>query len=184
MATDESTGEPAASYWYPSDDDDTRDALRVLRALRRFRATDVGMRRRAQADMDMNETDLLAIRHLIKAEADGAPASPKDLSRVLGISTAATAKLLARLALSGHVRREPNPHDGRAQVLYATSDAHTEVRQTLGETHRRMLEVAEGLTLSERRAVVSFLDDMSEALEPSRPGHDDGTYGRGRSLDR
>ena len=184
MANDERSDMSPGSYWYPSSDADTDEAVHVLRALRRFRATDVGMRRRAQADMDMNETDLLAIRHLIKAETDGKPASPTELSRVLGISTAATAKLLARLALSGHVRRERNPHDGRAQVLYATPNAHAEVRLTLGDTHRRMLEVAEQLSPVERHAVVSFLDAMSSALEPADAGHEGDTDDPRRSLVR
>ena len=164
MALEKDTRVPDGSYWYPEADGRANDAVEVLRALRRFRATDVRMRRRAQADMDMNETDLAAIRHLIRAEAAGKPASPTELTRVLDVSTAATAKLLARLVRSGHVRRESNPRDGRAQVLYATPNAHQEVRATLGGTHRRMLEVAEQLTTDERRAVVSFLDAMSVAM--------------------
>lgn len=152
------------SYWYADSGGEVAGALEVLRALRRFRVNDTGMRRRAQADMDMNETDLMAIRHLIRAEAGGKPASPTELTHVLDVSTAATAKLLARLVRSGHIRREPNPLDRRAQVLYATPNAHREVRSTLGASHQRMLEVAEHLTDAERKVVVYFLNEMSKAI--------------------
>lgn len=176
MAQQESNSPPRGSYWYPDGDSSTDHALEVLRALRRFRATDVGMRRRAQADMDMNETDLLAIRHLIAAEAKGKPASPTELTEVLNVSTAATAKLLARLVKSGHIRREPNPRDRRAQVLYATPNAHSEVRLTLGRTHQRMLEVAESLNADEQRAVVYFLNEISSAMDdPDDRSSDDGS---------
>lgn len=114
--------------------------------------------------MEMNETDLFAIRHLISAEAQGTAVSPKDLSAVLGISSAATAKLLARLVESGHIRREPHPSDRRAQVLHATPSAHDDVRATLGGMHRRMLEAAEGLTPAQQKAVIHFLDSLSVAV--------------------
>lgn len=141
--------------------------MRVLESLRRFRAADSAMRHRTQAEMEMNETDLLAIRHLIAAEARGAAVSPKELSQVLGISSAATAKLLSRLVGSGHIRREPHPRDRRAQVLHATPGAHQEVRATLSAMHGRMLDVAEGLTGTQQKAVIHFLDTLSVAVSTS-----------------
>ncbi|HYI33565.1 MAG TPA: MarR family transcriptional regulator [Glaciibacter sp.] len=176
MAEEQSNPASGRSYWYRGRDGGTDGAVEVLRALRRFRVNDTGMRRRAQADMDLNETDLMAIRYLIRAEADGKPASPTELTHILHVSTAATAKLLARLDQSGHIRREPNPRDGRAQVLYATPNAHREVRSTLGDSHRRMLEVAEQLTEAEQKVVAGFLDEISRAIEDPRAalGADEG----------
>jgi DNA-binding MarR family transcriptional regulator len=157
----------AGSYWYGPDGDEVVRAVEVLEALRRFRTADTTMRQRTQSEMDMNATDLLALRHLISAEAEGASLGPKDLTRLLGVSTAATAKLLSRLVDSGHIRREPHPHDRRAQVLHATPGAHREVRLTLGSMHRRMLEVAEGLSAPQQRAVIHFLDGLSLAVAAS-----------------
>jgi DNA-binding MarR family transcriptional regulator len=169
MSEQEGGGAFAGKYWYEAEDAEADSAIEVLQALRRFRSTDAGMRHRTETDMDMNETDLAAIRHLIAAEARGEAVGPKDLAAVLGISTAATAKLLARLVASSHIRREPHPHDGRAQVLYATPNAHREVRLTLGAMHRRMLDVAEHLPLEHQRAVTRFLDEMSAALAEPDP---------------
>jgi DNA-binding MarR family transcriptional regulator len=136
----------------------------VLAALRVFRTADAAMRQRAQAQLAVNETDLLAIRHLIQGEARRTPVSPKDLSVYLGISTAATAKLLARLSKTGHIRREAHAVDGRVQLLYATSAAHQEVRRALGAVHDRMFAAAEGLDPEQRRAVIHFLTAVADAM--------------------
>ena len=155
---------PVRSFWYREDENGVVGAMRVLEALRRFRAADAAMRHRTQAEMEMNETDLLAIRYLISSEARGTAVGPKDLSAVLGISSAATAKLLARLVESGHIRREPHPSDRRAQLLHATPSAHDDVRATLGGMHRRMLEAAEELSPDQQGAVIHFLDTLSVAV--------------------
>ena len=136
----------------------------VLTALREFRAADAAMRQRAQAQLAVNETDLLAIRHLIQGEARHTPVSPKDLSAYLGISTAATAKLLARLSRTGHIRREAHAVDGRVQLIYATPSARSEVRRALGAVHGRMFAAAEELDPAERRAVIRFLANVADAM--------------------
>jgi len=141
----------------------------VLAALRVFRSADAAMRQRAQAQLAVNETDLLAIRHLIQGEARHTPVSPKDLSAYLGISTAATAKLLARLSRTGHIRREAHAVDGRVQLIYATSSAHREVRRALGAVHGRMFAAAEELDPSERRAVIRFLTNVADAMSVDAP---------------
>lgn len=156
--------EATSSYWYDDDADESTRAILVLQALRRFKAADSAMRHRTQAEMDMNETDLLALRHLIAAEARGHEVGPKELSAALGISSAATAKLLARLVRSGHIRREVHPTDRRAQLLYATPDTHHEVRKTLGGMHERMFAVAQDFTAGQQRAIIDFLDAMSVSV--------------------
>lgn len=122
------------------------------------------MRRRVRAAMDMNETDLLALRHLISCESGGEQVSPKGLSVFLGISSAATAKLLARLAGSGHIRREPHPRDRRSQVIHATPRAHRDVRRTLEAMHAHMFQVAEALTPEQQKAVIHFLGALTVAI--------------------
>jgi DNA-binding MarR family transcriptional regulator len=156
----------SAGYWYPAPDGagESVTAVDVLRAVRRFRAADVAMRLRARSDMDLNDSDLVALRHLIGAEDRSEPISPKDLSAVLGISSAATAKLLSRLESSGRLRREPHPSDRRAQVLHATGRARDEIRRVLGAAHERMMDAAERLTATEQIAVVRFLDELSGAM--------------------
>jgi DNA-binding MarR family transcriptional regulator len=179
-ATPSSAG--AAGYWYPdAEPRASSDALgaasagfgasavSVLRAVRRFRAADVAMRLRARANMEMNDSDMVALRHLIAAEERTEAIGPKDLSVLLGITSAATAKLLTRLDASGRLRREPHPSDRRAQVLYATRRAHDEMQRVLGAAHQRMLAAAEKLSPAEQAAVVRFLDELSGAMDEPVP---------------
>lgn len=151
-------------YWYDLDDGMTSRAVDVLEALRRFRRADRDMRHRTQGDMDMGETDLAALRVLIVAEKEGRAIGPTALSRSLEITTAATAKLLARLVESGHITRDAHPTDRRAQVLRATDAAHSEVRATLGKMHQRMIDVVESFDAAEQTAIARFLDSMSSAV--------------------
>jgi len=160
----------SGGFWYPVSGGAPLSAVDVLRAVRRFRAADLAMRNRVRSGMDMHHTDLVAVRHLIAAEERGESVGPTDLSRYLGISSAATAKLLTRLESAGRLRREPHPSDRRAQVLHATGAAHDEVRLALGAAHQRMLAAAEKLSASEQLAVVRLLDELSGAMdEPVEP---------------
>ena len=92
-------------------------ALSVLEALREYRVAEAAMQRRTRPTRDMNESDLLALRHLLDAEADGAQVRQKDLAVRLGMSSAAATSLVDRLVRSGHITREPDPADRRAVNL-------------------------------------------------------------------
>lgn len=160
----------ASGYWY-GPDERLDPPTAVLQALRGYRAAEVATRRSTRDSMGMGETDLLALRYLLRAQSAGERVGPKDLSRTLGITTASTTSLIDRLVSSGHVRREPHPTDRRSLVIVPTSATDSEVRATLGEMHRRMLAVAEELTPDESRIVVGFLRRMTEALDEHTASH-------------
>ncbi len=154
---------PESGYWYGPDGKADPPAA-VLRALRDYRTSETATRRSTRDSMGMGETDLLALRHLLRAQAGGGTLGPKDLSRALGITTASTTALIDRLVASGHVQRAPHPTDRRSLVIVPTVDSDAEVRTTLGEMHQRMLAVAEALSPEEARVVITFLRRMSEAI--------------------
>jgi DNA-binding MarR family transcriptional regulator len=140
----------------------------VLKALRDYRAAEVATRRSTRDSTGMGETDLIALRYLLRAQAAGEQVGPKDLSRVLQITTASTTTLIDRLVGSGHVRREPHPTDRRSLVVVPTVAVDSEVRTALGAQNSKMLAVAEELSADEARIVISFLRRMGEAV--SGPG--------------
>jgi len=162
---------PPAGYWFDASD----PAVGILAALRRFRAADRDMRRQMSAGMDMNATDVDALRFVIARELAGECPTPRSLADYLGISTASTTKLLDRLTASGHLVREPNPEDRRSVVVRATDHAHREVRGHMARMHRRMMEVARAVPEDSRAAVAEFLDAMAECLrQEAEPGADGG----------
>ncbi|NMR19091.1 MarR family winged helix-turn-helix transcriptional regulator [Cellulomonas fimi] len=164
---DPTSPEPGG-YWYEPDiGDDT--IVGLLAAVRTFRRADAGMRRRLGAEMDMNGTDLHALQLLIAAQARGDAVTPRALSAHLAISTASTTKLLHRLTASGHLTRAPHPTDRRSLVVVPTAHAHQEVRERLAGMHARMAEVAGGVPVEARAAVVDFLRAMAALLDAEVP---------------
>ena len=163
MVLSSSTGFESSGYWY--EPDATRiGSVDVLNLLRRYRAADQEMRRRTRDFMGMGETDLLALRYVLKAEREGALLTPGMLAKRIGISTASTTVLIDRLERSGHLARRPHPTDRRSLVVVSTTGSDAEVRETLGRMHRAMIDVADSLDPDELRAVARFLAGMIDAV--------------------
>src|SRR6478736_4675483 len=152
-------------YWYPTSESRRATAVRVLNALREYRASETAMRRRTRSSMAMGETDLLALRYLLDAEKAGHGTRPKELAARLGMTSASMTALVDRLVAGGYVTREPHPVDRRAVILRPTSGADEQVRNALGLMHQRMIEVAESLTPDEAAAIAGFLLRMRDAMD-------------------
>jgi len=148
------------SYWF----DDDLEGVALLQALRRFRHADETMRRRLVADLDMNATDLDALRFVIARESSGDPPSPHELSAYLQISTASTSKLLDRMTASSHLVRADHPRDRRSLVLRTTPHAHEVVRARLSRMHEAMAQAARSVPSESRGVIVEFLDTMAAVL--------------------
>ncbi len=152
-------------YWHPAVEGAQPKAVDVINALREFRTSESAMRRRTRSSLAMGETDLLALRYLIDAEAGGVGIRPTELAARLGITSASMTSLVDRLVAGGYITREPHPTDRRAMILMPTPGADEEVRHNLNQMHKRMLEAAESLSPEEIRAVVHFLERMREAVD-------------------
>ncbi|MCK2025980.1 MarR family transcriptional regulator [Microbacterium sp. SSW1-47] len=143
--------------------------------LRRYRSAETAMRARTRASMGMNETDLVALRFLLREQRAGRIVRPIDIARMLDISTASTTTLIDRLERGGHARREPHPTDRRAGIVVPTVSSDEEVRATLGAMHRRMLSLVDELSDAERGTVMRFLVGMTAAIEEA--AETDGEHG-------
>jgi DNA-binding MarR family transcriptional regulator len=152
-------------YRYPRIEGTQPGAVDIINALREFRTSESAMRRRTRSSAAMGETDLLALRYLIDADAAGTGIRPTELAARLGITSASMTSLVDRLVASGYVTRQPHPSDRRALLLRPTPGADEEVRHNLNQMHTRMLEAAESLSQEEIRAVMHFLMRMREAVD-------------------
>ncbi len=139
----------------------------VMETMKAVRAFSDGMDRMhggMRGDMDMNATDLAALRMLIIREQRGQWVSPHDIAKHLAISTASTTKLLDRLTDSGHLQRMPHPHDRRARIVVLSDGARTDFHRHFGERMRRMRAAMGSYSDDELHAIVRFLGDMEHAL--------------------
>ncbi len=149
--------------WIPQTE---RDEL-VMQAMTAVRAFSDAMDRMhggLRGDMDMNASDLAALRMLIVREQRGEWVSPHDIAEHLAISTASTTKLLDRLTASGHLERRPHPRDRRARIVVLSEAARAQFYQHFGERLRRMRAAMESYTDDELRVSARFLADMETAL--------------------
>lgn len=151
--------------WVPQSSYD-HAVLEVLQSIRALSDAMERMHSSMKGDMDMNATDVAALRMLIMREQRGISVSPHDLSRHLRISSASTTKLLDRLTESGHLERRPHPKDRRARVLVLTDASRTQFFQHFGERLRAMRNVATRYNEDELRVIVRFLDELSGELDP------------------
>ena len=151
--------------WLPQ----TEHEHAVMRVLTSIRAVSDAMERMhsgMKGDMDMNASDVAALRMLIVREQRGQTVSPHDVARHLRISTASTTKLLDRLTASGHLERRPHPHDRRARIVVLTQASRDEFYRHFSERLRTMRVVAEGFDDDELRVITRFLFELSEAIDP------------------
>lgn len=118
-----------------------------------------------RGEMEMNATDLAALRMLIVREQRGEWVSPHQIASHLSISTASTTKLLDRLTESGHLERRPHPADKRARVVVITDHARAEFYRHFGVRMRRMRDAMDEFSDDELDAIVRFLQKTSAALE-------------------
>ncbi|MGA1828098.1 MarR family winged helix-turn-helix transcriptional regulator [Microbacterium sp.] len=138
----------------------------VLQAIRAFTDAMDRMHGGLKGDMDMNATDLAALRMLIMREGRGEIVSPHQLAEHLRISSASTTKLLDRLSASGHVARQPHPHDRRSRIVVLTDESRSAFFRHFGERLRLMRGVAERYTDVELVLITGFLAEISETLDP------------------
>lgn len=157
-----------SGYWYP--DRTTKTGVELLNAMRRYRAAEVAMRQRTRDSMQMNATDMAAVRFLLQARQHGTPVKPTGLAAHLGITTASTTALVKRLVAAGHVDRRTDPTDGRGFLLVATDHGDESVRSTLTAVHARMIAAADRLSPTTISEMSAFFEDMIDAMDDASNG--------------
>jgi DNA-binding MarR family transcriptional regulator len=132
---------------------------------------------RAMAErLGMGPNDMAALHHLFLR----GPAGPADLSRVLGIGSAAATMLADRLERAGHVQRRAHPEDRRRRTLVPTEHAEQQVWQELGPLLAHLEAAEAGLDEAQRAVVSRYLTAVlaayrdytardDAAVEPTEP---------------
>jgi DNA-binding MarR family transcriptional regulator len=118
----------------------------------------------------MNVTDLEALAYVCAADSASLAVTAGELSSGLSLSPPATSAMLTRLERAGHVRREPDPSDGRkvlVRPLQAAADAVADYYEPLG---RSICGVVNGFGAAERATIVEALRRIVNATRTTRLG--------------
>jgi DNA-binding MarR family transcriptional regulator len=136
----------------------------ILNLLREYRAAETTSRREARRETAMGETDLLAMRLLVQADAEERLLTPGAIASALGISTASTTALVDRLSTAGFVERRPHETDRRSTVVVPTVRSENEVREALGRGQASLARVADQMSPHEMDIVAQFLRNLIGAV--------------------
>ncbi|WP_336501966.1 MarR family winged helix-turn-helix transcriptional regulator [Microbacterium paraoxydans] len=144
--------------------EDLRQIGRLMEALGGLREAEQRLSQASRRYMQLNETDMRALHYLIVCDNRAVVATPSGIAHHLGVSTAATTKLLDRLEKGGHIRRAPHPTDRRALAITITPETRHAAMETVGRQQAKRFYAAARLSAAEREVVIRFLLDMTEEI--------------------
>ena len=112
---------------------------------------------------------LAAMEHLMRV----GEATPTELSRALGVSTAAMTLVLDRLAAAGHLTRQPHPTDRRKVVVTPAASSVAAAHDLVDPLIDGVEQLVASLDPAERATVSTFLTALvhvyDDALSPAGP---------------
>lgn len=97
------------------------------------------------------------------------PVTPTELARRLGMAPTTVSVYAARFVERGHVRRLPNPGDGRSYLLEATEEGRAVVR-TIAPRIREAIERLRASTDRPLREIFESLVGLEEAARRATSG--------------
>lgn len=116
-------------------------------------------------ELTVNATDLQAMEHLIQH----GPASPTELARALGVSTAAATVVVDRLSKVGHVTREPHPTDRRAVSVVPAKESVRRAFLHLMPMIRGIDGVIKEFTTEQQEVITTYLRRVVRVYRDSIP---------------
>lgn len=153
----------AGGYWYARNDD-SFSSIDLLNLLREYREAEKQMRARTRESMRMGETDLVALRFLVRERSAGRTPRQRDLAQALQLTAASTSVLVDRLSKDGYIRRISHPEDRRSVGLEMLGETDREVKATLSGMHARMIAETEALSEDERAGAAQFLRGLIRSV--------------------
>src|SRR6266478_344929 len=91
------------------------------------------------------------------------PMAGSDLSAITGLTSGAITGVVARLERAGYLRREPDPHDGRKQILrLALERAH--VQDVINPLREGVAALLENFDTHQLTAIAEFLAGSTDLI--------------------
>ncbi|MDQ1130415.1 MarR family winged helix-turn-helix transcriptional regulator [Microbacterium sp. SORGH_AS_0888] len=139
--------------------------LRVMDTLNRVQRAERDLRARSARVMGVTESEVHALRFVVRAQGAGDAVTPTDLANYLGARSTAVTLMVDHLEAAGHLVRLPHPSDRRSVVLVATEEAVARVTEIFGDVYETMMSLAGGLDDDAADRVVDFLSRLAETLD-------------------
>ncbi|WP_290061327.1 MarR family winged helix-turn-helix transcriptional regulator [Amycolatopsis solani] len=150
------TPDPLTTDWTPAQ-------IEVMHSLRDWAVGFAELNQHLAAWMGLPGSDANALGQITWAAETGAPLSPVQLSRRIGLSTGATTALVNRLESAGHLRRSRESTDRRRVTLRPTPAARERAREFLALAGVEVAATLQAADPAELRIVTAFLARMTTA---------------------
>jgi len=86
-----------------------------------------------------------------------------DLSAITGLTSGAITGVVARLERAGYLRREPDPHDGRKQILHlAPAPAH--IHDVIAPLRQDVAALLKNFDSHQLKAIAEFLTRTTDLI--------------------
>lgn len=92
------------------------------------------------------------------------PMSGSELSAITGLTSGAVTGVAARLERAGFLRRTPDPHDRRKQVLTPAPDRVQDIDEVFAPFHSDIARLLDGFDTRQLTAIADFLDRSADTL--------------------
>lgn len=148
--------------------DRTSPAWQLMQALRAYTETAERVIDQHGALRGVRRTDLKTLSFVISRASEGCPATPKELARRLGLTTAATTAVVDRLVEHGHARREPSTRDRRSVEIHATDSALAEGRAIFQPISAATLDSLRDFSDEELATTLRVVRAATSALESTQ----------------
>ncbi len=81
-----------------------------------------------------------------------------ELAALTGLTSGAITGVVARLERAGYLRREPDPQDGRRQLLYPVPERMADIGAVLAQLQTDAVGLVAGFDTGQLAAIAQFLD--------------------------
>ncbi|WP_242652821.1 MarR family winged helix-turn-helix transcriptional regulator [Intrasporangium flavum] len=107
----------------------------------------------------LSTSELHSLRHLMRG-----PIGPVELSRLLGVTSAASSGVVDRLVSHGHAERRSHPGDGRRTEVVITDSGRAEVLARMRPMFEALAALDASLADDERAVVERYLRGAIDAM--------------------
>jgi DNA-binding MarR family transcriptional regulator len=91
------------------------------------------------------------------------PLAGSDLAAITGLTSGAITGVVSRLERGGFLRREPDPHDGRKQILKLALK-RSPIHEVIGPLRNDVAELLENFDIHQLTAISEFLARSTELI--------------------
>jgi MarR family transcriptional regulator, organic hydroperoxide resistance regulator len=148
--------DPLSVDWKPQQ-------VAVMQRLHDWAVASAELNQRLAAFLDLPGSDANALGHILWSAEEGAPLSPVELARRIGMTSGATTALLNRLEDAGHIRRIREHADRRRVTLHPEPAARARAQEFLALAGPEVAEAVLATPLEQLELVVEFTERLTAA---------------------